>query len=240
MQTKEADKKAVVCFSGGQDSTTALAMALKSYEAVYTIGFDYGQRHAAELECRSRILADIEPLLGTRALGGDLLIDLSQYGRIAECALTRSEAIIFDDEKGLPNTFVPGRNLLFVTYAAALAYRVGAHDIILGVSEQDYSGYPDCREESLEPLALSLSRGMEYPIRVVAPFMHCSKAHEWKLARETGGDALVDFIVRQTHTCYTGEHSRLHTWGYGCGECPACRLRAKGYEEYLQKLAKEP
>ncbi len=222
---------AVVCFSGGQDSTTALGMALRRYEAVYTIGFDYGQRHRTELECRRRILERIEGILGTRTLKDDVLVDLRALGQISACAMTREEDIVCG-ENGLPTTFVPGRNLLFCTYAAALAYKVGAHDLILGVSETDYSGYPDCRRESLDPLEASLSAGMDYPIRIRTPFAFLGKADEWRLAEETGGARFVDFVVEQTHTCYLGDRGHRHEWGYGCGRCPACVLRREGFQAW--------
>ena len=226
-------RSCVVVLSGGQDSTTCLALALKSYSTVYTIGFQYGQRHEVELQCRSRILRSIEFVVGTRSLGPDLLVDMKSFGAIASCSLTElGVPIAFDERTKLPNTFVPGRNLVFLTYAAALAWKAGARDIITGVGEADYSGYPDCREMTLRALEKALNLGMQADFRLVAPLMHRTKKQTWELAEETGGRTLVDFIRTETHTCYEGDHTHLHDWGYGCGRCPACRLRQKGWEEY--------
>lgn len=224
--------KAVVCFSGGQDSTTALGMVLKKYDEVYTIGFFYGQRHAVEMDCRQRILKNIQNVLDVNSLRDDLIVDLQSFGALSDCALTKDSPIVMDQTKKLPTSFVPGRNLLFATYAAAYAYRVGAHDVILGISETDYSGYPDCRHEAIQPLEQALTAGMEYPIRLLSPFMFKSKAQEWQTAEEVGGKTFVDFIVNETHTCYEGDHVTRHAWGFGCGECPACRLRAEGFKNY--------
>lgn len=226
--------KALVCFSGGQDSTTALGMALKQYQEVYTVGFEYHQRHDVEMACRQNILKTIQDVLGVNTLRDDLVIPLLSFAKISDCALTRDSPILMDVEKGLPTTFVPGRNLLFVTYAAAYAYRIGVHDIFLGVSETDYSGYPDCRDSALKPLETALTNGMDYEIRLKTPFMFCDKAKEWEIAEEIGGPEFVSFIAKETHTCYLGDHEHWHEWGYGCGLCPACTLRARGFEEYLE------
>ncbi len=226
-------RTAVVLFSGGQDSTTCLAVALKKYDAVYTMGVAYGQRHAVELECRKRILEKIESVLGTHSLRSDLVLDLKAFGSLSDCSLTRpGEMIAMNPKTHLPNTFVPGRNLIFLTYAAAYAWKVGAEAVWTGVGEADYSGYPDCRENTMKALELAIDLGMETDLRIERPLMHRSKAETWLLAEETGGDALVDFIRRETHTCYEGDHEHFHEWGYGCGKCPACVLRAKGWEEY--------
>lgn len=225
----------VVVFSGGQDSTTCLAQALKRYERVHTIGFTYGQRHAVELECRKRILSRIEPLLGTHALQPDLLVDLKSFGQIATCALTSDAPIEMDQGTGLPTSFVPGRNLVFLTYAAAYAWKAGAQDIITGVGEADFSGYPDCRESTIRALEAAVNLGMESRFHLVTPLMHLTKEQTWELAEQTGGRALVDFIRLETHTCYEGDREHLHEWGYGCGKCPACRLRERGWLEYAEK-----
>lgn len=222
----------VVVFSGGQDSTTCLAQALKTYERVYTIGFTYGQRHAVELACRERILAKIEGLLDTKALQPDLLVDLKSFGQIATCALTSDSPIEEDAKTGLPTSFVPGRNLVFLTYAASYAWKAGAADIITGVGEADFSGYPDCREATIRALEAAINLGMESRFRLVTPLMHLSKKSTWELAESVGGKALVDFIRTETHTCYEGDREHLHEWGYGCGKCPACRLRERGWLEY--------
>lgn len=223
----------VVVFSGGQDSTTCLAQALKAYEKVYTIGFTYGQRHSVELECRARILEKIESITGTHVLQPDLLVDIRSFGQIATCALTTDAEIRQDEKTGLPTSFVPGRNLVFLTYAASYAWKVGAQDIITGVGEADFSGYPDCREATIRALEAAVNLGMETHFRIVTPLMHLSKQATWELAESVGGEALVDFIRTETHTCYEGVRAELHPWGYGCGKCPACVLRERGWNAYL-------
>lgn len=228
--------KAVVCLSGGQDSTTALGLALKKYDEVYTIGFDYAQIHEVELKCRSYILKHIERILGTSSLRDDLLVDIKGFGQLSDCALTKDRPIVMNKETNLPSTFVPGRNIIFASYAAAYAYRVGAHTVVLGVSQTDYSGYPDCRQEPLLHLEKSLSLGMDYEISLATPFMFADKVAEWQQAYELGGDEFVKFLVEKTHTCYRGDRSSLHSWGYGCGKCPACELRAASYLKYLDIL----
>ncbi|WP_420959634.1 7-cyano-7-deazaguanine synthase QueC [Brucella sp. IR073] len=229
---------ALVLFSGGQDSTTCLAWALDRYERVETVGFDYGQRHRIELECRQALrakLREMNPAWGAR-LGEDHTISLAALGEISNTALTGAMAIDMA-EGGLPNTFVPGRNLIFLTFAAALAYRRGLKHIVGGMCETDYSGYPDCRDDTIKALQATLNLGMETRFVLDTPLMWIDKAQTWQLARDLGGDALVEVIVRDTHTCYLGERGDLHDWGYGCGTCPACDLRAKGYRKFLAEAA---
>jgi 7-cyano-7-deazaguanine synthase len=230
---------ALVLFSGGQDSTTCLAWALSRYARVETLGFDYGQRHAVELSLRPALLSSIRALNAEwhKRLGEDHLLDLSLLGKISDTALTRDTAITMQ-ANGLPNTFVPGRNLLFITVAAALAYRRGLDVIVGGMCETDYSGYPDCRDESLRALESALQLGMATTLSLQTPLMWLNKAATWQLAHDLGGESLVTLIRTDTHTCYLGERGVLHDWGHGCGTCPACELRANGYREYAQ-LAKQ-
>ncbi len=224
---------ALVLFSGGQDSTTCLAWALQRYTRVETLGFDYGQRHAIELTVRPNILQAIRTLdQGWAArLGEDHVLDLSVLGDVSETALTRDSEITMQAD-GLPNTFVPGRNLLFLTLAAALAYRRGIRVLVGGMCETDYSGYPDCRDETLRALQSTLRLGMNTELTIETPLMWLDKAATWQLADQLGGMALIDLIRTETHTCYLGERRQLHEWGYGCGHCPACELRAKGFANY--------
>lgn len=227
---------ALVLFSGGQDSTTCLASALKRYRHVETIGFDYGQRHRVELDAREDVLAAIRqnfPQWAER-LGEDHLIDLGVLGQISETSLTR-ETEITEDEDGLPSTFVPGRNLVFLTLAAALAWRRGISVIIGGMCETDYSGYPDCRRDTIDAQQKALSLGMDRQFTLKTPLMWLDKSETWQLAWDIGGDALVDLIVEKTHSCYMGDHRTRHDWGYGCGKCPACELRAKGYRKWRER-----
>jgi 7-cyano-7-deazaguanine synthase len=224
---------ALVLFSGGQDSTTCLAWALSRFERVETVGFDYGQRHRVELSRRAGLrdgLMRLSPLWAER-LGEDRTISIEALGAISETALTRNAEIAFAAD-GLPNTFVPGRNLLFLTFAGALAYRRGINDLIGGMCETDYSGYPDCRDQTIRAMAQALSLGMDRSISVHTPLMWIDKAATWRLAESLGGETLVRLIVEETHTCYLGERGRRFDWGYGCGECPACKLRAHGWENY--------
>jgi 7-cyano-7-deazaguanine synthase len=222
---------ALVLFSGGQDSTTCLAWALARYRHVETIGFAYGQRHAVELDCRAPIRAAIAAMWPGR-LGPDHTIDLAAtIGGLGATALT-SEATIAMTGEGLPNTFVPGRNLLFFTSAAALAYRRGLRRIIGGMCETDYSGYPDCRDDTIKAMQLALNLGMQRRFVLETPLMWRDKADTWELAQALGGDALVELIRRETHSCYLGDRSLLHAWGYGCGTCPACELRASGWQRW--------
>lgn len=229
--------RALVLFSGGQDSTTCLAWALSRYEHVETIGFDYGQRHKVELKCRGQVLQGLREANEewNRRLGEDHLLDLQVLGDISNTALTSDRAIELN-ASGLPNTFVPGRNLLFFTFAGAVAYRRGLHVLVGGMCETDYSGYPDCRNETLQALERSLCLGMDTPLlRIETPLMWLSKAETWSLAETIGGRALVDLILEGTHTCYLGDRSTRHAWGYGCGSCPACELRGRGYEGYREE-----
>ena len=224
---------ALVLFSGGQDSTVCLAWALERYTRVETVGFDYGQRHRVELEARLAVLSrigSIRPDWAAR-LGSDHIIALPELGRISETALTRDAAIQMT-AAGLPSTFVPGRNLLFFTYAAALGYRRGIDVLVGGMCETDYSGYPDCRNETLQTLARAIGLGTDRSTLIQTPLMFVDKAATWVMTRELGGAPLVDLIIEHTHTCYLGIRSRRHPWGYGCGKCPACHLRAKGWAQF--------
>lgn len=228
-----ADEKALVLFSGGQDSATCLAWALENFGSVETVGFDYGQRHRVELECREEFLKqiiEINPKWKDR-LGPDHTLDLSVLGQISETGLTRDAEIALRDD-GLPNTFVPGRNLLFFTLAAALASRREARHLIGGMCETDYSGYPDCRDDTLKSLQVTMNLGMGSHSVIHTPLMWMTKADTWALAEELGGQCLVDLIKQATHTCYLGRREELHDWGYGCGKCPACELRRDGYNEF--------
>ena len=227
-------ESALVLFSGGQDSTTCLAWALARFDRVETIGFDYGQKHIIEMECRQTILRKIGQMqIGWETrLGDDHLIDLSILGQISETALTQEMAITIAED-GLPNTFVPGRNLLFLTLASAVAYRRGIRHLVGGMCETDFSGYPDCRDDTMKSLQVTLNLGMDKRFVIDTPLMWLDKAATWQLAAETGGTPLVDLIIEDSHTCYTGDRSKRHAWGYGCGQCPACVLRANGHEKYL-------
>ncbi|MBO0664180.1 7-cyano-7-deazaguanine synthase QueC [Jiella sp. MQZ9-1] len=225
---------ALVLFSGGQDSTTCLAFALERFETVETIGFDYGQRHRVELDVRPQILGTIRadfPQWAGR-LGADHLIDMRVLGQISDTALTAETAIAMQDN-GLPNTFVPGRNLLFLGFAGALAYRRGLKHLVTGVCETDFSGYPDCRDDTIKAMQLALNLGMESRFVIDTPLMWIDKAATWQLADTLGGSALVDLIREATHTCYAGDRTHRHSWGYGCGSCPACELRATGWDRYV-------
>ena len=223
-------RTALVLFSGGQDSTACLVWALERYAMVETLGFDYGQRHRIELDCRVTVrseLLEAFPQWASR-LGQDHLLDLRLLGQISDTALTRDRAIELQ-AGGLPNTFVPGRNLLFLTYAAALAYRRGASGLVGGMCETDYSGYPECRDNTLKAMQVALSLGLDTPMVVETPLMWLSKAQTWALSHLLGGDALTELIIEHTHTCYLGQRGERHAWGHGCGQCPACELRAAGF-----------
>ncbi len=228
--------RALVLFSGGQDSATCLAWALERFERVETVGFHYGQRHAVELECRPRIIEGLRTAFPAWAarLGDDHLLDLSVLGQVSDTALTQERAIEMD-RSGLPNTFVPGRNLLFFTLAAALAYRRDLQVLVGGMCETDYSGYPDCRDDTLKSLQVTLNLGMDTRMLVETPLMWLDKAGTWALAHRLGGDALVELIAEETHSCYLGDRSRRHPWGYGCDGCPACELRSRGWEAWQQQ-----
>jgi 7-cyano-7-deazaguanine synthase len=223
---------ALVLFSGGQDSTVCLAWALERFDYVETVGFAYGQRHAVELEQRQRILEVFQAKGGTRAkLSEDHLLALMALAQISDTALTRNSEIAYS-ENGLPTTFVPGRNLLFLTYGAALAYRRGISTLVAGMCETDFSGYPDCRNATIQTLASAISLGFDRVIKIETPLMYIDKAGTWALAEKIGGQTLVDLIIEDSHTCYLGDRTQRHAWGYGCGTCPACDLRAKGWETW--------
>jgi 7-cyano-7-deazaguanine synthase len=226
-----SDDHALVLFSGGQDSATCLAWALARYPHVETIGFAYGQRHAVELACREPVRA----ALAGPHLGPDHLVDLSgTLAGLGQTAMT-AEIEIATTEEGLPNTFVPGRNLLFLTCAAAIAWRRGLRRIVAGMCETDYSGYPDCRDDTIKAMQLALNLGLNRRFVLETPLMWRDKAATWALAQALGGDALVEVIRERTHTCYLGDRTRLHDWGYGCGTCPACELRAAGWQRWRAK-----
>jgi 7-cyano-7-deazaguanine synthase len=229
-----AEGGALVLFSGGQDSATCLAWALDRFDTVETIGFDYGQRHHVELEVREQLRAEMVKAQPKweRKLGGDQMIDLAVLGQISDTALTSGVEIAMA-ASGLPNTFVPGRNLLFLTFAAAVAYRRGMKHIVTGVCETDYSGYPDCRDDTIKALQVALNLGMEQRFALHTPLMWIDKAATWRLADTLGGQALVEIIRTGSHTCYVGDRTNLHEWGYGCGECPACELRCAGWETFI-------
>jgi len=224
---------ALVLFSGGQDSTTCLAHALDRYQRVETIGFDYRQRHSVELDARLVVLRELRQQFPhwDAKLGEDHMLDLAVLGAVSETSLTRQTAFQMESS-GLPNTFVPGRNLLFLTLAAAVAYRRDLQVIVTGVCETDFSGYPDCRDDTMKAMQLALSLGMDKRYLIETPLMWIDKAETWRLAERLGTSALVDLIVEHTHTCYMGARDQRHAWGYGCGECPACQLRARGWEAY--------
>jgi 7-cyano-7-deazaguanine synthase len=224
---------ALILFSGGQDSTVCLAWALARFARVETVGFAYGQRHAVELDVRPRVrekTAALKPEWATR-LGGDHVITIDALAAISETALTRDAAITIA-ENGLPTTFVPGRNLIFLSFAGALAYRRGAKHLVAGMCETDYSGYPDCRDDTIKALQVALGLGMDRRFVIHTPLMWIDKAQTFALGQALGGDPFIDLLVEETHTCYLGNRSRRHDWGYGCGECPACRLRADGFAKW--------
>jgi 7-cyano-7-deazaguanine synthase len=229
------NSRALVLFSGGQDSTTCLAWALARYAHVETVGFDYGQRHRIELACRPVLLAGLRDRFPAWAdrLGDDHVLDLSLLAQIGDSALTSERAIEWQ-QNGLPNTFVPGRNLLFFGFAAALAYRRGLDLLVGGMCETDYSGYPDCRDNTLKALQVALSLGLDSRVVIETPLMWLDKAATWRLAHDLGGPALVELIREDTHTCYLGERGVLNDWGHGCGSCPACELRRQGHAEFLR------
>lgn len=232
------NSKALVLFSGGQDSTTCLAWALERYAHVETIGYAYGQRHSVELQCRQTVLNRLRrdfPQWSVK-LGEDHMLDLSVLGQISDTALTQDRAIALQ-KCGLPNTFVPARNILFFTFASAVAYRRGLEVLVGGMCETDYSGYPDCRDNTLKSLQVAMSLGLEAPMVVETPLMWLDKEATWSLAESLGGDALIEIIKQDTHTCYMGDRSVQHDWGFGCGDCPACDLRSKGYKKFAGEVA---
>jgi 7-cyano-7-deazaguanine synthase len=231
--------RALVLFSGGQDSTTCLAWALARHEHVETIGFDYGQRHRVEMACRQKVLKRLRaefPAWGDRRLGDDHVLDLALLGQISDTALTQDKAIEMQ-ASGLPSSFVPGRNLIFFSFAAAVAYRRGLDVLVGGMCETDFSGYPDCRDNTMKAMQLALSLGLDAPMVVETPLMWTTKAETWRMAQQLGGDALVQLIVEDTHTCYLGDRGTRHAWGYGCGSCPACALRRKGHAAFVARIA---
>ncbi|MBB5202801.1 7-cyano-7-deazaguanine synthase [Inhella inkyongensis] len=233
MTGKTDPRTALVLFSGGQDSTVCLAWALSRFARVETLGFDYRQRHRIELDCRLTVREQLRQQFPHWAprLGDDHLLDLGLLAQISDCALTDERAIELQ-ANGLPNTFVPGRNLLFLGLAATLAYRRSATVLVGGMCETDYSGYPDCRDNTLKALQVALSLGLDSPMTVETPLMFLTKAQTWTLSEQLGGAALVELIAEHTHTCYLGERGQRHPWGHGCGHCPACELRATGYAQY--------
>ena len=232
---EQLPQRALVLFSGGQDSTVCLAWALQRYEYVETIGFEYGQRHAVELDCRPVVRAEIRRKFQSwsNRLGPDHLLDLSLLGQISDTALTAGRDIEMQ-ANGLPNTFVPGRNLLFLNFAAAVAYRRSLRVLVGGMCETDFSGYPDCRDNALKVLQEALSLGLDIPLTIETPLMWLDKAQTWELSYELGGQQLNDLIVEHTHSCYMGDREHRQDWGYGCGQCPACDLRAKGHEAFVR------
>src|SRR6267142_2219010 len=235
---RASDRKALVLFSGGQDSTTCLAWALREFDAVETLGFAYGQRHVAELDARPGILGKLKAEFPAwhAKLGDDHLLSLDVLSQIGGSALT-DDVVIAMRADGLPTTFVPGRNLLFLTAAAALGTRRGIHDLVGGMCETDYSGYPDCRGETLASLQKALTLGFAEEFIIHTPLMSIDKAETWRLAEQLGGAKLVQLIIEDTVTCYEGDRTRRHDWGYGCGVCPACKLRSNGYARYRETVA---
>jgi 7-cyano-7-deazaguanine synthase len=229
-----ADATALVLFSGGQDSTVCLAWALDRFAHVETVGFAYGQRHAVELEMRPRIRGHMAALnAGWKArLGEDHLVTLDALAAISDTALTRDTAIEIADN-GLPTTFVPGRNLIFLAFAGAIAYRRGARHLVAGMCETDYSGYPDCRDDTVKAMQLALTLGLDRRLTVHTPLMWIDKALTFALAEELGGQALLDLVIEDSHSCYRGDRGQRHDWGYGCGDCPACHLRAQGFAKFM-------
>jgi 7-cyano-7-deazaguanine synthase len=225
---------ALVLFSGGQDSTACLAWALDRYARVETIGFDYGQRHGVELECRLQVRSALHAGFPrwARRLGEDHLLDMALLGQISDTAMTDVRAIELNAQ-GLPNTFVPGRNLLFFNFAAAVAYRRGLSVLVGGMCETDFSGYPDCRDNALRALQVAISLGLDTPMTLDTPLMWLDKAQTWAMTEQLGGEPLIELVVEHTHSCYMGDRSQRHEWGYGCGLCPSCDLRRKGYQRWL-------
>ena len=229
-------RRALVLLSGGQDSATCLAWALTRYAEVEILGFDYGQRHRVELDCRERLCTGLQAMAWPGRLGPDHLLTVDVLAQLGGSAMT-DEVTIAMQADGLPNTFVPGRNLLFFTLAAALAYRRGLDVLVGGMSETDYSGYPDCRDNTLKALQVALSLGVDRRLTLETPLMWLDKAATWQMAQDLGGAALVELIRRDSHSCYLGERGRLHAWGHGCGHCPACVLRAQGWAQWAARQA---
>jgi 7-cyano-7-deazaguanine synthase len=230
----ERNDTALVLFSGGQDSTVCLAWALERYARVETVGFDYGQRHAVELDVRAGLRKDLSAMRSQWAarLGEDHIVKLDALAAMSDTALTRETAIEIAAD-GLPTTFVPGRNLIFFCFAGALAYRRGARHIVAGMCETDYSGYPDCRDDTVKAMQVALTLGLDKPLVLHTPLMWIDKAGTFAMAEQIGGKALLDLVVEDTHSCYLGDRAHRHDWGYGCGACPACTLRAQGYAKFV-------
>ena len=233
--TLESDT-ALVLFSGGQDSTVCLVWALERFAKVETVGFDYGQRHAVELGVRGRIRERLSALNSRwkQRLGDDHLLKLDTLGAISDTALTRDTAIELTDS-GLPSTFVPGRNLIFFCFAGALAYRRGVRHMVAGMCETDYSGYPDCRDDTIKAVQVALSLGLDKRIIIHSPLMWVDKADTFSLAKRIGGQAFLDLVIEDSHSCYLGDRTKRHDWGYGCGTCPACELRAQGFAKFMSR-----
>ena len=233
-ETTFRQENALVLFSSGQDSTTCLAWALSTFGSVETVGFYYGQRHDVELKCRDPLLSTLRNLNPewSKRLGDDHVFDISVLAQLGDTGLTQDVEIKME-KNGLPNTFVPGRNLAFLVFSAALAYRRGIRHIIAGVCETDFSGYPDCRDNTIKAMQLALNLGMESNFVLHTPLMWLTKHETWKLSEQLGGKSLVNLVIEQTHTCYIGNRTEKHPWGYGCGTCPACDIRAKGFDAYI-------
>ncbi len=238
MTDTDSSEGALVLFSGGQDSTVSLAWALTRFPRVETIGFEYGQRHGIEMTVRPRVrerIAALDPKWKAR-LGEDHVVNIDSLGAISETSLTRNVQIEMNTN-GLPSTFVPGRNLIFFAFAGAVAYRRGLRHLVAGMCETDYSGYPDCRDDTIKAMQLALGLGMERRFVLHTPLMWIDKAATFALAERIGGQPLADLVIEETHSCYMGDRAHRHEWGYGCGKCPACELRAAGYEKYKAKAA---
>ncbi len=236
-----SSESALLLFSGGQDSTTCLGWALNRFKQVYTLGFDYGQRHHVEIECRRSVLSTVLsgsalPACWKSRLRDDTLLSIGLFNQIGATAMTSDMKIVFD-EKGIPNTFVPGRNLIFLTAAAAVAWRKGIRNLVIGACETDFSGYPDCRDNTIKAMQIAINLGMDAHFVVHTPLMWLDKARTWALSEQEGGAAFVELVRTLTHTCYLGEHRELHDWGYGCGSCPACSLRAHGWRAWIASKA---
>ena len=227
---------ALVLFSGGQDSTVCLAWALQQFSRVETVGFDYGQRHEVELSVRARLRERMAALRADwkKGLGDDHVVKLDALAAISETALTRHTTIELADS-GLPTTFVPGRNLIFFCFAGALAYRRGARHLVAGMCETDYSGYPDCRDDTIKAVQLALTLGLDKRITIHTPLMWIDKADTFAMAEQIGGKAFLELVIEDSHSCYLGDRSRRHVWGFGCGECPACQLRAQGFAKFMDQ-----
>jgi len=236
MIVEPSREAALVMFSGGQDSTVCLAWALQRFARVETVGFDYGQRHAVELAVRPVVRQKLAAVRGEWAsrLGEDHVLKLDALGAISDTALTR-ETTIEMAESGLPTTFVPGRNLTFLAFAGALAYRRAVRHLVAGMCETDYSGYPDCRDDTVKAMQVALGLGMERRFVIHTPLMWIDKAATFALAEQIGGPALLEVVIEDTHSCYRGDRSQRHPWGYGCGDCPACKLRADGFARFVAR-----